>query len=130
MTTIADNPPLGLTLYGHRIPNGWRQERHGPCGFAYHAASGLSVIETVGDPQEYGEWLHISASRPERVPSWTDMTMIKRILLGGDTQAIMVIPTEREYVNIHPNVLHLWHRLDGETAPHFALEIAPGKFSI
>ena len=29
--------------------------------------------------------------------------------IGNDKKAIMVFPEEENYVNIHPNCLHLWY---------------------
>jgi hypothetical protein len=131
MASIPDNPPLGRSLKGRLLPKNWEQHQYGPAGFWYAAPGGMDVIESVGDPHEDGsEWLHISASYPDRVPSWEDLRFLKSALVGPDADAIIVFPKQREYVNIHPNVLHLWSRLDADSAPHFAMEIAPGRFSI
>ena len=127
---IKNNPPLGKTLKGRRIPQGWKQEVFGPCGFVYFLPSGLKIIESDGGKLEYGEWLHVSFSYPDHLPTWEDTGMVKRILIGPDDSAIIVLPPQAEYVNIHPYCLHLWHRLDGASAPKFARELVAGKLSI
>lgn len=130
MAVIADYPPLGRTLTDRKFPRTWQQQRFGPCGFVYELANGMTVIESDGGETAHGEWLHVSASFPDRMPSWDDLGMLKRILIGPDADAIIVLPKQRQYVNIHPNCLHLWHRLDGDSAPQFAREVAPGRFTI
>lgn len=64
-------------------------------------------------------WLHVSMSRPTSLPSWGDVRRVKDAFIGRDAKAIQVLPKAAEYVNIHPNVLHLFHCLDGDVLPDF-----------
>jgi hypothetical protein len=131
----------GVTLLGRTIPNGWKQTPFGPralgaVGWRYVCTAtgsfrGLEVIESSGGPGMYGpddkaEWLHTSCAYGNTLPSWEDLGMVKRIFVGPNMQSIMVFPPAREYVNIHPYVLHLYTRLDGDSCPHFAKPIGPG----
>lgn len=54
-------------------------------------------------------WRHLSVSafRPPRLPTWDELRWCKEVFLG-DEKAVMVFPSKREYVNDHPNVLHLF----------------------
>ena len=79
--------------------------RHGGCSF-------IAIIEV--EPHLYPDgsvklWRHLSVScaRPPRVPSWAELAYMKEIFLG-DEKALLVLPPRDEYVNDHPNVLHLF----------------------
>lgn len=81
----------------------------------------LRVILTVESVA--GEnWLHVSASRRDRIPSWEDMVMVKRLFVGSQRKALQVMPPDAEAVNIHPHVLHLWCCLDRDPLPDFRRE--------
>lgn len=64
-------------------------------------------------------WLHVSLSRPSRLPTWQDLRRVKDAFVGKDRKAIQVLPADSEYVNIHPFVLHLFCCLDGDVLPDF-----------
>lgn len=86
---------------------------------------GLRVM-LGGQTEEDGKkWLHLSVSRANRVPSYDDLTKVKRMFFGEEAKAIFIFAPESEHINIHPFVLHLWHCLDGDTLPDFRKE-APG----
>ncbi|SRR6266568_882588 len=85
---------------------------------AYHDGSGLRVIITVErHPPDSRRWQHISVSREDRYPSWEDLLAVKEEFIGEEEEAYQVLPRASEYVNIHPNVFHLWHCLDGDVMP-------------
>jgi hypothetical protein len=134
----------GVTLLGRTIPSGWIQVPFGPVnlgaiGWRYLCAAagsfkGLEVIESSGGPGMYGpddkaDWLHTSVAYGHKLPSWEELGMVKRIFVGPNMQSIMVFPPAKEYVNIHPYVLHLYTRLDDDSCPHFAKPIG-GHLSI
>ena len=79
----------------------------------------MSVIAGI---ERHGgrKWIHISAARPDRLPSWDDLKQVKRVIAGPERQAIQVIPRDSEYVNFHPNCLHLFVCLDDDPIPSFA----------
>lgn len=81
--------------------------KHGDkCGtFIFEGLEGqqLRVIASEGDG-----WDHVSVSRADRVPTWDEMCFIKRQFFSHDECVIQYHPPESEYVNTHPNVLHLW----------------------
>lgn len=64
-------------------------------------------------------WLHVSLSRPTRMPNWNELRRVKDAFVGKDRKAIQVFPKQDEYVNIHPHVLHLFACLEGDPLPDF-----------
>ena len=55
-------------------------------------------------------WEHVSASLPSRCPRWDEMCAIKDMFWGPTDAVIQIHPTEADYVNYHPNTLHLWRK--------------------
>ena len=53
-------------------------------------------------------WEHVSISLPDRQPRWNEMCKIKNIFWDEEDCAIQYHPPKSEYVNCHPNCLHLW----------------------
>lgn len=64
-------------------------------------------------------WLHVSASHPDRIPSWDDLREVKNLFIGEDKLALQVLPKVAQYVNLNPFVLHLWHCVDKDPTPDF-----------
>ena len=53
-------------------------------------------------------WEHVSVSRRDRCPTWDEMCQIKALFWDEDDCVIQYHPPRSEYVNNHPNCLHLW----------------------
>lgn len=110
------------TCMGRPLPKGWavllRRERDA----IFVSSQDLRVIESVMSADVYGDhrrWHHVSVSFPDRLPSWEDLLMVKRLFMGVETTALQVLPPARKHVNIHPFVMHLWRCLDGDVTPDF-----------
>lgn len=58
-------------------------------------------------------WEHVSISGPRRTPTWTEMEKVKQLFWGDKQTVIQFHPMGSEYINIHPNCLHLW-RSEGQ----------------
>jgi hypothetical protein len=84
-----------------------------------HIHSSLRVICSARVEADGKRWMHVSASRPSRLPSWEDMRLVKDTFIGRERKAIQIMPPENEYVNLHQHVLHLWSCLDGDPLPDF-----------
>jgi len=55
-----------------------------------------------------GDWDHVSVSRKNRCPNWTEMEYIKRAFFQDHETAMQLhVPTD-EHINAHPYCLHLW----------------------
>ena len=55
-------------------------------------------------------WEHVSVSLPDRCPTWEEMAFIKSLFWGDWETVIQFHPMKSQYVNTHPNCLHLWKR--------------------
>lgn len=59
-------------------------------------------------------WEHVSVSNNQRIPSWEVMCKIKDMFFEEDEVVIQYHPKKSEYINFHPNCLHLWRPIDKE----------------
>lgn len=57
-------------------------------------------------------WEHISVSLPNRCPNWEEMCYMKKLFWGEDECVVQYHPAKSEYVNNHPNCLHLWRPIN------------------
>lgn len=73
----------------------------GPCGRE------LKVIASDGP-----DWEHVSVSLDKRCPNWREMCCIKDMFWDDDEVVIQYHPAKSEYVNQHPNCLHMWRPID------------------
>jgi len=80
----------------------------------------LFTIASDGlDDSELGGWEHVSvqatrASAPTavgRVPTWKEMAFLKDVFWDAEDVVMQLHPRRSQYVNNHPNVLHLWRPL-------------------
>lgn len=55
-----------------------------------------------------GEWDHVSVSLPNRTPTWEEMCWVKDLFFEPSEVVMQLHPAKSEYVNHHPNCLHLW----------------------
>ena len=103
------------------IPFGWRIAAKKDDGAAYvHDGLMLSVILSAAVEQDGKKWLHVSCAHPHKLPSWETLKEIKDLFIGRDRQAIQVLPSEKNYVNIHKFCLHLFCCLnDADPVPDF-----------
>ena len=53
-------------------------------------------------------WEHVSVSRQDRCPTWAEMCAVKAFFWDKEDTVVQFHPPESEYVNVHPNCLHLW----------------------
>lgn len=93
----------------------------------YNERRSLGVIisyQLVGE----NTWLHLSVSHTKRIPSHNELKEVKFIFFG-DKKAIEVFPGKEEYIEDHPNCLHLYTCLDFDPLPDFRVRI-DGKLTI
>lgn len=78
------------------------------------------VIFTVVASDGQG-WEHVSVSTPGRCPTWDEMCFIKDLFWDEEDTVIQFHPPKSEYVNNHPNCLHLWRKVgeNMKTPPKF-----------
>ena len=80
---------------------------------------GLEALVSAAPMDDGRRWLHFSLVHRHSVPTWSDLVAAKEALLGPETKAILVIAPRSQWVNIHPNCLHLFVCLDGDPLPDF-----------
>ena len=108
-----------LVLEPAALPDGWRLTETLLDGAFYKHADGLLVCASAMKFDDGKFWLHVSCSRRDRLPSWADLRRVKDIWIGRDKTALQVLPPASDYVNLYPNVLHLWWCLAGDVTPDF-----------
>lgn len=59
-------------------------------------------------------WEHVSVSTAERIPKWAEMQQIKELFFEDHEAVMQLHPPKSDYVNIHPNCLHLWRPINQE----------------
>lgn len=64
------------------------------------------------------DWEHVSiharVGHAEYTPYWEEMAFIKKLFWDGDEWVLQFHPPADQYVNDHPNVLHLWRPVSVE----------------
>jgi hypothetical protein len=68
----------------------------------------LKVLRSISTMKDGSKWYHISISRPDKLPSWEDLTAVKNDFIGEEKFALQVIPAKEDHVNVNPFCLHLW----------------------
>jgi hypothetical protein len=67
----------------------------------------LRVIANTGNRTSEW-WEHVSISLVHRTPTWDEMCWIKDLFWKEEECVVQYHPPKSEYVNCHPNTLHLW----------------------
>ncbi len=72
----------------------------------------LSIIASDG-----AGWEHVSVralrGRRSATPTWAEMCQAKALFWDDEDAVVQFHPKRSEYVNQHPNVLHLWRPTEG-----------------
>ncbi len=84
------------------LPKGWIREN----ACSYRHRSGLLVLRTMALERDGKRWLHVSLSAAggARLPTYDELVAVKEVFICASEL---------------PNVLHLWHCLDGRPTPDF-----------
>ncbi len=105
-------------LLPRSLPYDWKMEG-GIAGCDLYTRRALRAFVSASLEADGKRWLHVSTSRKDRMPNWTEFRAVKDLFIGLDKLAVQVFPPQSQYVNFHPNALHLWHCLDGDPVPDF-----------
>jgi len=80
-----------------------------------HPETGRSLHVVASDGRDWDEcglagppWEHVSVSPAYGCPLWAEMCWVKDLFFGPDEWVVQYHPAAKDYVNIHPRVLHLW----------------------
>lgn len=106
-------------------PKGWYIDMRKNDGARYICPSRKLMVIASATIQDDGKpWIHVSLSHNERIPTWGELRTVKELFLG-DVHAYQVLPPKALYVNLKPNVLHLFSCMDGPQLPEFSGDV-PG----
>jgi hypothetical protein len=83
----------------------------GPCGCE------LWILSSGADYPEVEGWEHVSVSRQRHPPNWEEMCFVKDLLWDAEEVVVQFHPRRSQYVNVHPNCLHLWRHVGGFPEP-------------
>jgi hypothetical protein len=98
----------------------WDLLGRGLDGSRWRSINGRTIVIASASVEGDGKrWLHVSVSHANHLPTWDTLRTVKDDFIGKDRKAVQIFPRASEYVNINPNVLHLWHCLDGDVLPDF-----------
>lgn len=106
-------------LLPSHLPAVWLAEGFGPAGWLYRRRGGVQVIVSAHVEGDGKLWLHVSASRRDRVPSYTELCEVKRVFVGAERMAVSVYAPETEHFNLHRFCLHLWAPIGHSPLPDF-----------
>lgn len=70
-------------------------------------------------------WQHVSVSTQHRCPNWEEMCFVKDLFWNDDECVVQFHPPKSEYVNYHPNCLHLWKPNSQEIPTPPAILVGP-----
>jgi hypothetical protein len=74
----------------------------------------LAIIASDGSDLSVDKWEHVSVhayrydGRQMRTPTWDEMCFAKALFWDDEDEVVQFHPKRSEYVNNHPNTLHLW----------------------
>lgn len=54
------------------------------------------------------DWQHVSVSRVNRCPNWTEMDFIKDLFFFDHETVMQLHVAKNEHINVHNYCLHLW----------------------
>ena len=80
-----------------------------------------------------GGWEHVSVHARRgiqaRTPSWREMCFVKDTFWDAEDVVMQLHPRKSEYVNCHPNCLHLWRPTEAHVPTPPALFVGPPPVS-
>lgn len=116
MTVEPINPAKVCKQLEKIEPGAWHPSPYGADGWRFiHSRHKASVIvsHSPADHNDDGtQYVHASVGRPDKMPTYKDLTVLHATAFGDQWAYQMFAPREH-HVNIHHNVLHLWGRADG-----------------
>jgi hypothetical protein len=104
-------PHAPVTLRGGQIlrPVALRAPWAEPGIAEWQAFAGLLGLQVIvsSDTGQHGTLLHVSVAYPTHLPTWETVHQVRDAFFPDDVDVAMILPRARDYVNLHPNTLHL-----------------------
>lgn len=95
-------------LTGSALPSHFRgYDGDDTCGaFIVYSPVDKAKMPVIAS-SDYG-WEHVSVSRANRCPNWTEMSYVKHLFFKDDEVAVEYHVPVSDHINDHPYTLHLW----------------------
>lgn len=100
---------------GRRLEGNGETEPGDRCGYFTLWVGGVKLFALASDGSDWEasglpgpRWEHVSVRAENRIPTWKEMCAVKYLFWGDDEVVMQLHPHKDDYVNYHPNVLHLW----------------------
>lgn len=76
----------------------------------------FKIVFSIGD-----DWDHVSVMVENRCPTWEEMNRVKDIFFYENEKVMQLHPIKKDYINLHPYVLHMWRpqKLEIPTPPKY-----------
>ena len=98
-----------VTVVERLAGSSWQIVQTVPDGQVWrHPGERLGVIWTISLQDDQRPWLHVSVTKPGRVPDHEEMRKAKDAFIGEVRYAYAVFPPKEVYVNVHERCLHLF----------------------
>lgn len=95
-------------ITGKRLPPHFRGYAGDETCGAFSVLSPIDKAELlIMASSDYG-WEHVSVSRRNRCPNWTEMSFIKDLFFKDEETVLQFHVPATDHINDHPNCLHLW----------------------
>ena len=82
-----------------------------PCGLFLIPFQSYTLRVLVSDGRTDG-WEHVSVSLNNRTPNWREMCFVKDLFWFEEEVVVQYHPAKKDYVNFHPNCLHMWRNIE------------------
>ncbi len=80
--------------------------------WTHKLVTGFNVLRSKSTMNDGSEWVHVSVSLPDRLPTWAEIAKVKLEFIGGPQYAYHIVPAELDHVNVHNYCMHIWSPLD------------------
>lgn len=88
-----------------------------PIGTRRYVKGEVRVIYSPIESQLDGLWSHLSLSCENRYPTWDEILSCRYEFFKDTDEVFQVLPPKSEYINVHPNCFHLWHKIGKRITP-------------
>lgn len=92
-----------------------------------HNSGELKVIVSAACPG--APWDHVSVSMKNRCPNWLEMCKIKNMFFDKEEAAMQIHPPASEYIDCHPNCLHIWKPSEAEIPLPPSIMVGPKQYT-
>ena len=71
-------------------------------------ARSITIMATLDNTPAHGVLLHVSVAHPKRLPTWSEVKLVRERFFPDDIDVMMVLPRASDYVNEHKFCFQLY----------------------